>query len=154
MASIYVEAQYAIFARDCIELPEGKTWDDVEHVSVRYGTATLTMKDKTEIAHELSAMDPGDVDWKWPLRFTVHAADAEESPTGPALHDEYGDHDCQLPLSVIEKLKGLGYEVKQVERAGGGEGWLWTLNAGVGDVTYSKDEAWRRALMHKLEQAS
>jgi hypothetical protein len=79
---IAIEASYTAYAQGIVDLPDGKTWDDVEHVSVRYSTVSVQFKGEpnwTELDGEVELNDGG-VDTEDPNRIMVYAVIGEDEP--------------------------------------------------------------------------
>ena len=66
---VRIEATYETSAVATLDLPEGKTWDDVKEYWIKWGTAVIEFEDGSKLEHELDA--PGETDWKWPVRSVV-----------------------------------------------------------------------------------
>lgn len=77
MEKLVITTEYALCIHTTFELPEGKTWDDVEEHWVKWGTLNLTFKDgTTKQIEEANADMAEDVDWKRPSSFTIRRCDA------------------------------------------------------------------------------
>lgn len=82
---IAIETSYTAYAQAIVELPAGKTWDDVEHVSVRYSTISVQFKGDTnwtELEGEIELNDAG-VDTEDPNRVMVYAVTGEPENEEP-----------------------------------------------------------------------
>jgi len=62
-----------------IELPDGKSWEDIQDWYIRWDTINIKFKDSKEyFAIELASMnDPELVDWKRPISATVFAVGSD-----------------------------------------------------------------------------
>ncbi len=69
----------------CVELPEGRTWDDVATWYVKWDTLYATFKDGTQFDHDLNSDTFEVIDWKRPKSVEVYAIDEE---TGEVNHDK------------------------------------------------------------------
>ena len=68
---------YSCSAADVIDLPEGRTWEDVASLGVKYDTCFITWTDGTTCDLPFHAeIDTGAIDTKRP-DFEVRAVDAE-----------------------------------------------------------------------------
>jgi hypothetical protein len=80
METIYVETVYTFSAAEAVELPEGKTWNDVRSYYVCYGVLHLLWMDGTSTEHDLDGPALEDQDWKTPDEASVYAAGPDGSP--------------------------------------------------------------------------
>ena len=76
---VQIEVTYGTYGSHTIELPEGKTWDDVENFWVKWDTAHIQFKgDPTDHTYELeTGYDPEDTDMKRPSSVEVYETDDE-----------------------------------------------------------------------------
>lgn len=58
MTTIQVTTEFTVTATTDIELPDGKTWDDVADWGVSQGTIRFEWKDGSEWSSELNDVDP------------------------------------------------------------------------------------------------
>lgn len=61
---------YSAGASADFELPEGKTWEDVDYWHVKWDTLYLTLKDGTEVEIQL-AISGAEIDYKRPTEVDV-----------------------------------------------------------------------------------
>jgi hypothetical protein len=79
-----IETTWHCGATATVELPDGKTWDDIEHWFIKWDTLYLQFFGSEEV-HELSLdSGGGDVDWQRPL--TTEVFEAGES--GPMIAND------------------------------------------------------------------
>ena len=78
--TVFVSAEYMIGGLAEIELPAGKTWNDVDEFWVKWDTAHIVFKDGTKIEDELNSHE-GEADMKWPITCKVHASKETEYGT-------------------------------------------------------------------------
>lgn len=67
-----------------VELPEGKTWRDVQDWYVKWDTLFVTFKSGEQSEHPLNSDGLDAIDWKRPRSVEVYAVDEE---TGETLYD-------------------------------------------------------------------
>lgn len=82
---IVLEVVYQISSHTTIDLPEGKTWDDVAEWDTSWGILRLKFKDGTEREFESDDVSSDSIDWKCPDTVKIFKA------------DEDGDYDYLLP---------------------------------------------------------
>lgn len=89
---IVIECTYTLFSHTVIELPEGKTWDDVEDSFVKWDKLNIQFKGGDgyeEFTTDDASLDS--VDFKRPDRVMIWPADDEDQPDYAAcLVDEEG----------------------------------------------------------------
>lgn len=64
-----------------VELPEGKTWADVQNWYVKWDIVCISFKDGTEADLSLNSDGVDAIDWKHPQSVTVYATDPETEET-------------------------------------------------------------------------
>lgn len=68
------------------ELPEGKTWDDVETWHIKWDNLNLLFKDGSTASLPLESEVNDGIDWKRPLSATIH----------PVSDEDVTDYDTEL----------------------------------------------------------
>ena len=71
------------------ELPEGRTWEDVEHWFVKWDSLFLSFRDGTDTEIELNSNTEDVIDWKRPSSVEIYGTDEE----GQTDYDRYLDGD-------------------------------------------------------------
>jgi hypothetical protein len=71
---VAIETHYVAGSLDTIELPEGKTWDDVHSYYVKYYMLHVKFKDDSEMEYNLGNPD---VEAKYPEATKVYAIDSQ-----------------------------------------------------------------------------
>jgi hypothetical protein len=85
---IRINTSYTIYASVDHDLPDGKTWKDVESHFIKYTMLELTFKDGSK--HEIDCGDIGadSVDYKYPDRLLIHSIDEKDETESECLVDE------------------------------------------------------------------
>ena len=60
-------------AESAVELPPGKTWDDVQSWYIKWDTLNIVFKDGTEFSEDLNSDSLDAVDWKRPQTVDIYA---------------------------------------------------------------------------------
>lgn len=82
---LVVEVSYVAYNSHTIELPEGKTWDDVENFWVKWDTVNIVFRgEDTPHSYEMGSGDPDRIDFKHPETLWVYTA----SEDGDADYDK------------------------------------------------------------------
>ena len=68
---IEVHVEYAVCNCVNVEMPEGKSWDDVKDHWVKYDVLHIEFNDGTKTQQELDT-DTGCIDWKRPIDVTIY----------------------------------------------------------------------------------
>lgn len=72
-----------------VELPEGKTWDDVEYWYVKYDTLFYKIKGHEKVYEELLHIDITEIiDYKRPASVEIHKLDEDDCIIFDAVIDE------------------------------------------------------------------
>jgi hypothetical protein len=71
--SITVLTDYNASVSTEVELPCGRTWDDVEEWGIKWGTLHIYWRDGTKTERELAEVDPGMIDVKRPSQVTIES---------------------------------------------------------------------------------
>ena len=71
MNHITITRTYSCNAIDNVELPQGKTTDDILEVLISYDVATIRFKDGTQYRADIES----DIDWRRPNKMEVFACD-------------------------------------------------------------------------------
>lgn len=82
MTRVAVICEYSMNTEGRVDLPEGKTWEDVESWYVKWDVFHFKLKGE-EVWHECemnSSADIGSVDWKRPARVDILATDEDGAP--------------------------------------------------------------------------
>jgi hypothetical protein len=90
---IAVEMQYAAVVTEIVELPDGKTWGDVDLYFVKWGTLHLLFKDdspRLEVDCSSHFGDPGLVDTSRPDRTAILAVTGKGMPDYDSVLAEHG----------------------------------------------------------------
>lgn len=66
MSTVHVITSYTLYVETPVELPEGKTEDDIADVWVKWGEIHLNFKDQSEFTHSESEASFDNMDWKRP----------------------------------------------------------------------------------------
>jgi hypothetical protein len=69
---VNVNANYVTTVSLDLELPEGKTWDDVVEYYVKWGKLNILFKGETEYHEYDMGDDAGEIDWKRPATIDVY----------------------------------------------------------------------------------
>ena len=77
---VFVSAEYIVSGLLEVELPEGKTWNDVEEFWVKWDTVYIEFKDGTKFEDEVGT-DQSEADMKWPITCKVYASQETEYGT-------------------------------------------------------------------------
>jgi len=89
--TVYVSVEYSIGGLLEVELPDGRTWDDVDEFWVKWDTAHILFKDGTKFEDEIGT-DAANADYKRPLATQVH----------PQEKYDYG-LDCNWNVTLAEE---------------------------------------------------
>lgn len=60
-------------AESAVELPPGKTWDDVQSWYIKWDTLNIVFKDGTEFSEDLNSDSLDAIDWKRPQTVDIYA---------------------------------------------------------------------------------
>lgn len=84
---VQVNCAYAVETNNYVDLPEGKSWDDVQDHYCKWGFLTITWKDGSIWKHYME-VDSADIinsiDWKYP-ETTVYELGEDDYQTGETL---------------------------------------------------------------------
>lgn len=80
LKNIHVVCSYTIFADGDVELPDGKTTEDIETCFVKYGSFRCIFKDGTEFEKEIGSATFESVDWKYPASTKIYAIGEDGIP--------------------------------------------------------------------------
>lgn len=80
---MHVLTNYSFSIRTEVDLPEGKTGDDIESIGVKWSTIFIHFKDGTVFERSEDDFDLDFVDWKYPGEVEAFA--------------DNGDAECPLP---------------------------------------------------------
>ena len=69
---------YTATTTTCFDMPEGKTWDDVEHWHVKWGTLHLTFKDGTEEQITTDYIELDAIDVERPDAVGIHPCNEDD----------------------------------------------------------------------------
>lgn len=72
-----IECTYLAGPTATVELPDGKTWDDVASWYVKWDTMNIVFKDGTELNEDLNSTSLEVVDWKRPTSVSIYAIDPD-----------------------------------------------------------------------------
>lgn len=79
MTTLRVEREYTIWASSDVELPEGRTWDDIESCYVKWETFFYKFKNEAEWRdQELEEIDWGNIDLKRPKEYEIGVYDEND----------------------------------------------------------------------------
>lgn len=76
MKNIHVETSYNFSLITKVNLPEGKTEEDIDQIDVKYSTIIVLFKDGTQIEQDEIDLDDN-IDWKRPDRIVSYYNDSE-----------------------------------------------------------------------------
>jgi len=74
--NIHVETSYNFSLITKVNLPEGKTEEDIDQIDVKYSTIIVLFKDGTQIEQDEIDLDDN-IDWKRPDRIVSYYNDSE-----------------------------------------------------------------------------
>jgi hypothetical protein len=77
---VAITALYTMESTTIVDLPAGKTWDDVTHYLVKYGKVFITFNDETEFEADTDEATTDNTDFKYPDRTLVRPVDADGYP--------------------------------------------------------------------------
>jgi len=69
---VNINANYVTTVSLELELPEGKTWQDVEEYYVKWGTLNIRFKGETDYHQHDMDVEPSEIDWKRPATINVY----------------------------------------------------------------------------------
>lgn len=72
-----VRHSYNVTMTEMVELPEGKTTDDIDTCYVKYGTFFCSFKDGTEFEEDIFDSDLGEYDYKRPHTVEIVECDSD-----------------------------------------------------------------------------
>ena len=100
---VVLTTRYAMAGDFEIELPEGKTWDDVKHWGVKWCVLYLTFKDGTELEKDVSEFDEDATDFKYPDLAKIRPVDVEHG--GPDWNAvPFDEQASDVAISEAEEL--------------------------------------------------
>jgi hypothetical protein len=83
-----LEANYSVWRDAVIELPAGKTWQNVKEHSVRWNNVYLTFDDGTQTVVEVEFDEPSHEVFKRPVDYAIYSADEDGLPIGEILAEK------------------------------------------------------------------
>ena len=79
MTTLRIQREYPIWASSDVELPEGRTWNDIESCYVKWEVFFYKFKDEEEWRKQnLSAIDLDQIDLKWPKEYEIGVYDEND----------------------------------------------------------------------------
>jgi hypothetical protein len=96
-----IECMYTATTTTCFDMPEGKTWDDVEHWHVKWGTLHLTFKDGTEEQITTDYIELDAIDVKRPDAVGIHPCNEDDHVDWTIKIDEE-DRNAELSRPKID----------------------------------------------------
>jgi len=73
-----------------VELPDGRTWDDVKEWYVKWGELVVTFKDGSTSVIEMLIDEEESVNWKRPILTEVYAVNNDGDWVDPPLAERDG----------------------------------------------------------------
>ena len=74
MATVMLNQNWEVYATTSVELPEGKTQEDISDIDTKWDQTTIEFKDGTGIMVNNNVGD-ADGDWKYPIKETISDED-------------------------------------------------------------------------------